>query len=564
MRFDTLESKTLGTRPGPWEQDLFDPTFSSLKVSIPHDEDESIASETSPVLEYDDSLLKKRFRDLWEAARLYALQEVPLVAAVPLAEALKVRVITKGPPLLGFVLKHLQLYLWGVLAKHPCFSLISEPVSERYIQDRMGKRGCGEDEFFVSGDYQASTDNLHRFVSEVIVDELIIQCQIPGDLGQLFRTALTRHLIERYVVRRGRVISQFALTEGQDVGSKMQKSGQLMGSVVSFPVLCIANAALCRLAMEIGSQRRWSLADARLIINGDDCLFRTNRLGYDMWRKIGEFFGLQESVGKTFLSRHYLNVNSTGFLYESPGRTDYVTTKDGRLALSPLYFRRLPVINWGLIVGQKRSQAGLMGVSEVEMGADLGDRFRDLLTHCLPSVRGAVAKKFLNRHWSRLKVWNLPWYLPRYLGGIGLLPGRYFDLDFGPSQIDLRASGYVLGHLSEIVTASAAPTWKIRQLMGTLVPVPRGPVQESSLAFEQALALEVFFRYRLEDLLDDSPSDKLKQSLRRNETVWSHALRHTGEYSPCSENELWNRAEPKMGWQATCVTSLFDHVGERT
>jgi len=269
----------------------------------------------------DPTDLKEKWREtytsIWNATKF----ELPYVAAVGLAEPLKVRVISKGPPLLYTSLKPFQKWLWGVLKRHPVFQLTSRPVTEDDVNRLLFD--MPRDHEVVSGDYVSSTNRLHSWVSETILDELMIcigenildlemfPINFMVDLKSYFLKALTKHI---FVVE-----AVSAENEGQDNMidkiMKPQTEGQLMGSIVSFPFLCIANAALCRLAMEEADGKKYRITGNKcpLLINGDDCLLRGSKRLRPIWESFCSLAGLSSSVGKTYFSRSFCTINSEIF-----------------------------------------------------------------------------------------------------------------------------------------------------------------------------------------------------------------------------------------------------------
>jgi hypothetical protein len=247
----------------------------------------------------DGSRLERRWRKMyWKIFKL-AINEDPLVEPVGLAEALKIRVISKGPVYLYTALKPIQRFMWTVLKRNPVFELIGTPVTEKIITKCLGDMNLYPKDVIISGDYKASTDNLHRWVSEAIARRIAFCLRKNGQFSDILEELLVRSLIDHIFVDRDGC--RFA-----------QKEGQLMGSVTSFPVLCIANAAMCRWAMEVASGRTYHL-DSRipLRVNGDDCVFRGPQdLLPLFWEEITKYGGLESSVGKTYYSRKFAVINS--------------------------------------------------------------------------------------------------------------------------------------------------------------------------------------------------------------------------------------------------------------
>lgn len=94
-----------------------------------------------------------------------------------------------------------------------------------------------------------------------------------------------------------------------------QITGQLMGSVLSFPILCAANftcfvKAVTRRCHALGIKRP-RLADLRCLINGDDILFVCDQELYFIWLEEIALVGFTLSPGKNLVSSTYFTINST-------------------------------------------------------------------------------------------------------------------------------------------------------------------------------------------------------------------------------------------------------------
>ena len=137
-----------------------------------------------------------------------------------------------------------------------------------------------------------------------------------------------------------------------------QKEGQLMGSITSFPFLCLANAAFCRWALEISEHKKMRVRNqpldcksmiAPLLINGDDCTMKGCRSNMrHLWTTITSFGGLTSSLGKTLFSlkeKPITVINSQTF--------DYV---DGQWVTRKY-------VNLGILMSKPRS-----GMSAEEIG----------------------------------------------------------------------------------------------------------------------------------------------------------------------------------------------------
>lgn len=380
-------------------------------------EEEFIGSDQNPsvVLSGFDGMRDQFLRSYFDALKL-AMHEDPIASAVPLAEALKVRVITKGPPLTQFVLKPLQRFMWRVLKDHPACSLIGDPIHVAALAPRLGR--LLEGQAWCSGDYSDATNQMDPRLSNAAWETVCDVCAVPRALKSLGTRVLTGHWLE--VDKKNGILMP-------------QQWGQLMGSIISFPILCIVNATVCRMAIEHDLDRDLTLSRAPLMVNGDDCLFPVGPAGYAAWNLFGKMAGLSPSVGKVYYSKHFCNINSTTFEYDGANPDDRQV------------FRRVDVIRLGLCFGMKRSIAEVEEEDEFrelrllgngqEWDSSIGAQHRALLFECPPSCYDRVHRKFLARNRELLTTateYLMPWYVPECYGGIGLQPVG----ECGPSHTD--------------------------------------------------------------------------------------------------------------------------------
>jgi len=398
----------------------------------------------------DDLPLRAAFGELYARAVEAAVLEEPLAVPLALPEALKVRTITKGPPLLGFALKPLQKFLWRVLARHPTFRFTGEPVTADALQAVLGGT-LSPGEKFLSADYSDATNSLYKWASDIVGEELSEQLELSETETALLARGLTGHVME--------------LQEGKKRKSvAAQVRGQLMGSVVSFPVLCIVNAAICLFSYEMDRGRPCKLRDLPLAINGDDAALRGTTLLKEVWEKTANFVGMKPSVGKVYYSAVYLNINSTSFEFHPEGYEWYVVrrTAGGDAVWRARVFELIPYINMGLLYGLKRS-GGKAGVDSVgDLYGALGVRAHALLDACPDQLRLSVYKAFLSRNKSRLATARVPWFTPAHLGGLGL---PILD-KFRPNNTDLRVARLIYQNPGEfqvprLSKESGWLTWKI-------------------------------------------------------------------------------------------------------
>jgi hypothetical protein len=515
---------TMAERLGGRVEDL----GSVLEGRTRQDVEEHIEQESSGNFVAFLGELRERFRKFYWRVLRSSTREVPVVEALPLAESLKVRVISKGPPMLYTALKPLQRYMWSVLKDHPAFSLIGQPISAQYIHDRMGSR-LEDGEIYLSGDYKAATDNIAPWASETVADELSRVIGLSEEESNLFRVSLTGH----------RFHSDFFVGDNWRYGNTLaQRWGQLMGSITSFPVLCMINAAACRFCLEESTGRKWSLKDARLAINGDDVVMRGPALLKEVWRNVTQFFGLQESVGKTYFARDFLEMNSTLFRRVDPGVP--LTWSDGAVRVSA--FVQASRVNMGLIYGLTRS-SGKVGVGDAvegEFSPSIGSRARQLFTEAPESMRGAVMRMFINRQWDVLSSVKVPWFMPEWVGGLGL-PSFWCDRYYGPTALDL-SKGVALvrnGLIPDIGRPREASNWVTHLLVMQRLPnrIKDAMIEQRaggdidrlygaacvSLLFDQSVVLS--------DLYDDEPDKgRALRQLRSNELLWTRVAPRSGEF----------------------------------
>lgn len=179
-----------------------------------------------------------------------------------------------------------------------------------------------------------------------------------------------------------------------------QKNGQLMGSVLSFLVLCIANAALhWMVKFPHTTTYDFSVMDCLLKINGDDCLCPLTKTEQFRWNLYADAMGLIPSVGKTYFSRDFAVLNSQCYMRSNLGdwtlvpylNGDYlqhVQGKGGRLR-SVLDFAAL----------QRGFTTGFEGKKKRDLNRFFVECHKDTLT----SDAGQIH-----------------WYLSKAAGGLGL------------------------------------------------------------------------------------------------------------------------------------------------
>lgn len=473
------------------------------------------------------------WRSFYDSIVDRAIHEETTAEPVGLAESLKVRVITKCPPLTQMAMRPVWKFVHSHLRRHKVFRLIGTPQNEQEILDGLGKNLL-PGEVYLSGDYRAATDLLKSWVSETIAKALAKEIGLSLEEGVLLNRSLTQF--------------SFLVEEEDGLNLRKQTTGQLMGSVTSFPVLCIANAAMCRWAMECAELKVKRLQDCALLVNGDDTALRSVQAVYEKWQRITRFGGLEESVGKTFVSPKFVNINSTSFL-----RTDEpkkILCKYGSRTIErETHLVLVPYVNLGLLYGAKRS--GLVSKSDQgSQHSNLSARCRTLLHYAPENLHMKCMRAFISVHRELMESTGLPWYIPEWLGGLGLPRG-----DWGkPSDLDLRIAARILLRWKEERPKElhgAQKEWKIWQLAQERCPKPvfvteRGPAVERYESVIQRRCIDLIFDrdLHLEDLQDREEQD-LKAAINRNRELWKPSHGSKGKAflpKPLMWNELEFRA----------------------
>jgi len=154
-------------------------------------------------------------------------------------------------------------------------------------------------ESFISGDYSAATDNILPWVTEAVTSVLVEDSNLSEEERGLMLAAIgDLHLWSKSRKTR------YKLTRKQ-----------MMGNLLSFPILCLINKACydicCDISFGSGSRRVGRF-------NGDDCMFSGDRDFFSLWEDVTSTFGLVVNRQKTGFSDVWLDLNSQP--YHVPSR----------------------------------------------------------------------------------------------------------------------------------------------------------------------------------------------------------------------------------------------------
>jgi hypothetical protein len=145
-------------------------------------------------------------------------------------------------------------------------------------------------EVFVSGDYESATDYLPLEVAEAILEVARGSSrEVPEDVWAHAFASLRAEI------------------EYPDGSVRRVVRGQLMGNLLSFPLLCLQNYAAYRYAF------RGCWKNRPVKINGDDIVFRCTEGEYQRWADVVSKVGLKLSRGKTMVDSRFFSINSSFF-----------------------------------------------------------------------------------------------------------------------------------------------------------------------------------------------------------------------------------------------------------
>jgi hypothetical protein len=304
------------------------------------------------------------------------------VKVSPVLEPLKVRLVTKGVAANYYYSKSLQKSMWSFLKKKFPFIPIGTPLSTDLIYQLLDKSSAVEDKYnccfneFVSGDYSSATDRISIRHTKYVFEEVLKY--VSESDRDLYRSVL----YEQDIYYPDNIVDSF-----------LQKNGQLMGSILSFPVLCVINLITYWLSLERLVGHPVSFNSLPVLINGDDILFRSNPCLSSIWERYTKKVGLVLSVGKNYIHKSNFTMNSQLFRYVSDKIIE------------------VPFFNVGLLLGQGKS-----GMKEST--GSIADWYNKVLAGASNKLR--AHNRFLYYNKSRLPPsWFGQYFLPINLGGLG-------------------------------------------------------------------------------------------------------------------------------------------------
>jgi len=371
---------------------------------------------------------KKNFSDKLCQTQIYGIRE-----------PLKLRTITAGEPTVYGILKPLQKAMWEKLREYDQFRLIGEKLTNdllvsvlnKKLPDDMGKRGEnhieGERSFFISGDYSAATNEMHMDVTTKARDVIF------GTQDHSFLSKLAL----------GPQVLNFPELESVE-----QKRGQLMGSPLSFPILCSINMAMIRASYEEYYNRSFLIRDLPVLINGDDLLARVPRGLYEIWCKWIKKVGWRLSAGKSYFLQDFVQINS------ETRRVIPCWNKD-RSRVFYEFQNRIPFVNFGYVNSLKKAVKQIDEPVLESFSRNWSERFSEIENY--PQFVYRPSMHYLLNNLDRMtedlfRVGHTPFKLsvinPIEFGGLGIVD-KIMDqstalksLDFKPIRNQMSITDY--------------------------------------------------------------------------------------------------------------------------
>jgi len=307
---------------------------------------------------------------------------------LPEAEVIVVQSAGKPRPLTKFaseelLLRPLHKTIYNHLSK-------SRWLARGDVTDEMlSKAGFNDDGILTSGDYASATDNLSIEVAEVMVETMMSTSSIVPQSVRSRASEILRPFLY-WLEDDG-----FGGKERHDVG--VPRIGQMMGSYLSFPLLCMQN----RMAF------LWSLRSSGLswketvrtpcLINGDDILFQSSSEVSDRWMSTVGGLGLEVERTKTSVDVEYGSLNST--LLRRVGG----------------YLRVVPTLRFGRL-------------RESEFVTSLGREFSLFLAGVSSNIRFRAGMVWFRKKIGSLRSTRLTLHELGFRGTLALRLGRLFGL----------------------------------------------------------------------------------------------------------------------------------------
>jgi len=336
----------------------------------------------------------------------------------PICEPLKIRTITASNAYPYAIAKGMQMDMHSYFKQFRQFQLIGKPLVTEDISILNKSRKAGE--LIASGDFSAATDNISIVLTKICFEKILkMFCDTNNITSKrqidVLRSVLYEHEIE-YPTQEQLFDCIVELDEDgrtPDVlDNVVMQNGQLMGSVLSFPILCLINLVTYWIAVEPETR---DFMDLRVMINGDDILFCATPDAYQKWLDTLPQAGLIPSPGKNFFCDSYCTVNSALFSCKQVLEGDRVVQREAQY---------IPFFNVGMLLGQSkvaRQEEGrekpIFCLHQRAMHGALNEAQADSRFRYYNNFKLAECS---NIQTHKMGAVQLNYYLPRAMGGLGM------------------------------------------------------------------------------------------------------------------------------------------------
>jgi len=322
----------------------------------------------------------------------------------------KPRTITMEEEAVSYGCLSIQKFLHRTLKGYGPFTFIGQPLTDEGWELHFSRPLQGDEEY-QSGDFDGATNNLNPDLSSYAWECICEETTGPNglyDAGKLY----TGNLLSTVWHRIGRMdLVHHRFHFGDEAA--LQVWGQLMGSPVSFPILCIVNlaASSCGIGMTCEEIFR---EDSPILVNGDDLAAICPRSRYPLWSKYVTASGLKPSLGKNYMSTHFCIMNSEGRLATQP------SSGDGEGVVT---WKQVTFLNQALLRGFEKKGTNAGEDLKPTMGWwQLGPRAQELCYKAPSSVSAVWLRAFIAYHDAILRTVpaGVSWYAAQAVGGVGL------------------------------------------------------------------------------------------------------------------------------------------------
>lgn len=387
-----------------------------------------------------------------ELSELVLREQFSSTRLLSLLEALKTRGISTPAALETWLLKPLQETISKHISKYPIFQATRETLSSDLLNRVFPI--IYNDEYFLSGDYDNATNKIHGRFSEYVIKSICKKMRLSEKYSEVAIRSLCRNEVEYKFpyFNNNDIYSDFPESNQIHRLKAKQLNAQPMGKVLSFVCLCILNLSIVRLAQTIDFRKDIKqqcdilynlvpINKMRCLINGDDIAAPFS--DFKIWEKVTFAVGLENSIGKTFFSKNFIEMNSRTFIVDKAEEFS-----DFRLNLK---YRETPFINFGLLKCRIRSVSAETEDNHEQMFLQrlvkIGPNHQKLMT-AFPDLYDDL--HFLFRRYNNeilldplLK--DIPYFIPSWLGGLGMHPGALFWETISSKQ--LRCCSRILSNI---------------------------------------------------------------------------------------------------------------------